>query len=110
MDSLSDITFLTNQKIDPSKFNYIGNHKNVYANLFEIILHKSIKLYQYPFSVSPPILAGDLKIRQKLFRGCSKELREAYGECFISGDSLYGTKKCDKGNEVKYQCGKNDYF
>ena len=109
MESIEDITFLTKPNIDPNKFDYIGNHKNVYANLFEIILHKDIKLLQYPFAVLPEIISGDIIIRQKLFRGCSKDLREKYGECFISGDSLYGTKKYENAYSTKYKCGKNEY-
>ena len=76
--------------------------KDIYVNLFKINIKKPLKLFQYPYSVSPEIDAADLRIRNKLFRYAGigekkdrKRLKDFYGECFISGDSLYGM------NEVK---------
>ena len=95
------ITFLPKPKIDPKKLKYITNTKQVYANLYEIILTKDILIYQYPFEVSPKIEAGDSKIRQALFKGCNRQLKSIYGECLISGDSLYGSKKVEEPKTVK---------
>ena len=53
------------------------------------------KLYQYPYLVTPEIQSGGLAVRKTLFKYCSKQLKEIYGECFFSGDSLYGI------NEIK---------
>ena len=36
-------------------------------NLFQIKFKKPLKLFQYPFSVTPVIDSVDLKIRNKLF-------------------------------------------
>ena len=69
-------------------------------------------MYQYPFSVFPAIETGDIRIRQKLFKACNKELREIYGEWFFSGDSLYGTKEYENSSIVKvslYLKGKTEY-
>ena len=93
MDPKTDIHFLPKPIIDIKEFDYIENTKDVYANLFEINLKEKLKMYQYPFSVSPEIQSGDTRIRQKLYKACFKELKSIYGECFISGDSLYGKKK-----------------
>ena len=101
MDPKTDIQFLSKPEIDPKKLDYIQNKKDVYANLFEIKLKKEIKIYQYPFSVAPEIPSGETRIRQYLFKACSKDLKSLYGECFISGDSLYGTKKEENINKVK---------
>ena len=95
------ITFLSKPKIDPKKLKYITNTKKVYANLYEIILTKEILIYQYPFEVSPKIEAGDSKMRQALFKGCNRQLKSIYGECLISGDSLYGSKKVEEPKTVK---------
>ena len=95
------ITFLSKPKIDPKKLKYITNTKKVYANLYEIILTKDILIYQYPFEVSPKIEAGDSKMRQALFKGCNRQLKSIYGECLISGDSLYGSKKVEEPKTVK---------
>ncbi|MCF0127838.1 MAG: hypothetical protein HUJ70_04675, partial [Pseudobutyrivibrio sp.] len=46
-----------------------------YANLYEINLKKPLKLCQYPYSITPEIEAGDIRIRDKLFKACSKELK-----------------------------------
>ena len=97
----SDITFLPKPKIDPSKFKYIYDTRQVYANLYEIELTKEILLYQYPFTVSLEIEPGDSRIRQLLFKGCSRQLKSIYGECLISGDSLYGLKKVEEPKSIK---------
>ena len=109
MEINTDFKFLNKPKIDISKLNYITNSKKVYANLFEIILTRPLLIYQYPYSTSPPLEAGDIKTRQRLFRACRNSLRELYGECFISGDSLYGIKKYDKGISIPYNQGNNEY-
>lgn len=90
------ILYLTKPKIKGDNLEYVRNNKEIYVNLFQIIL----KLLQYPYSISPEVDASDLRIRRKLFKSIGekkdkKKLRDFYGECFISGDSLYGT------NEVK---------
>ena len=98
MESISPITFLSKPAIDPKKLNYISQNKSVYANLYKIKLLKELTVYQYPFSVSPNITPGDSRIRSILFKSCNKELKNTYGECLISGDSLYSLKKI---NEIK---------
>ena len=111
MDPKVDIQFLTKPNLDIKKIN-INNSKDVYANLFEINVTKELNMYQYPFSVEPAIEPGDIRIRQKLYKGCCKDLRKAYGECFISGDSLYGTKEYQNEYTVKtelYLKGKTEY-
>ena len=91
------IVFLPNPKLNPDKLDYLREDtKDVYANLFEIKLLKNLQLYQYPFSVFPDVGEGDYRIRNQLFRACSKELRNIYGECCISGDSLYGMNKIEE--------------
>ena len=71
------ITFLPDPKLNPRKLEYLREDtKDVYANLFEIKLNTNLELYQYPFSVFPDVGEGDFRIRNKLFKACSKELRE----------------------------------
>ena len=101
MDPKNDITFLPKPKINVGELDYIMNKKNVYANLFEININKELKMYQYPYSVIPEIPSGDLRIRGELYKGCSKKLKKIYGECFISGDSLYGVKKVEEIHDIK---------
>ena len=113
MESISPITFLSKPAIDPKKLNYISQNKSVYANLYKIKLLKELTVYQYPFSVSPNIAPGDSRIRSILFKSCNKELKNTYGECLISGDSLYSLKKVDeiklfKGNT--YLKGQRDEY
>ena len=98
MESISPITFLSKPIINPKNLKYIDQIKSVYANLYQIKLSKELTVYQYPFSVSPNIAPGDSRIRSILFKSCNKELKNTYGECLISGDSLYSLKKI---NEIK---------
>ena len=57
-----NVEFLKKPKINVDELKYIMNTKDVYANLYEIEIKKELKLYQYPFTVSPPI--GDSDIRK----------------------------------------------
>ena len=91
----SEVSFIENPHLDLKSLPYIENKKSVYANLYEIKIKKELKLCQYPYSVTPEIEAGDIRIRDKIFKACNRKLKDVYGECFISGDSLYGMNKVD---------------
>ena len=103
-----EINFLTKPQIDPKKLKYIVNSKKVYANLYEIFLTKTLKLYQYPYKVDPEVGEGDFSIRHKIYKSCYPNLKAIFGECLISGDSLFGTKKIEEMKNVKTSvCIKN---
>ena len=103
MESAPKIEYQKKPTLARDKLTYLKTgEKDIYVNLFKINIKKPLKLFQYPYSVSPEIDAADLRIRNKLFRYAGigekkdrKKLKDFYGECFISGDSLYGM------NEVK---------
>ena len=97
----SEIVFLEKPKIDPKKLKYITDKRKIYANLYEIILTKELKIYQYPYKISPEIEAGDAQIRKIIFKGCNRQLKSIYGECLISGDSIYGLNKVSEPKSVK---------
>ena len=99
--SQSEISFLPKPNIDIKKLNYIINEKKLYVNLYKITLLKELKIYQYPFKVSPEIDPGDTRMRQYLIKSCNNHLRSIYGECLISGDSLYGLNKVEEMKNVK---------
>ena len=51
-------------------------------------------------------------MREKLFKACNKKLKKIYGDCFISGDSLYCMKKEEEVHTVNcslYLKGKTEY-
>ena len=102
----SKIQYLTKPKIKGDQLPYVNTDKEIYVNLFKILIKKPLKLYQYPYSVKPEIDASDLRIRKKLFKYCGigekkdrKKPKDFYGECFISGDSLYGMKEVKEPKE-----------
>ena len=112
MESIPQIDFLTKPKINADQLKYVLNSKNVYANLYEIDIKKELQLYQYPYAVAPQITEGDIRIREKLFKACGKKLKSIYGDCFISGDSLYAMTKVNEAKTVKcslYLKGKTEY-
>ena len=112
MKSNKDIAFIAKPKINTKELAYVLNSKKVYANLFEITMNKSATLYQYPYKVDPPIGDTDVLIRDKLFKRSSKQLRNIFGECFISGDSLYSLKQIKEIKVVKtalYLNGRREY-
>jgi len=107
-----EINFLTKPVIDPKKLKYVKSSKKVYANLYEIFLNKTIKVYQYPFKVDPEIEAGDTSIREIIRKSAFRELKNIYGEFIISGDSLFGTKKVEEMKNVLaviYYKGRKEY-
>ena len=115
MEAIKEITFLSKPKINAEDLKYVLNSKKVYANLFEIKLKKKLTLFQYPYTVNPPIGETDTLIKDKLFRISSKQLRTIFGDCFISGDSLYSMKKIKEIEIVKCNLkskggGINDYI
>jgi len=65
------IQYLTKPKIKGDNLKYVRNNKEIYVNLFQIIIKKPLKLFQYPYSISPEVDASDLRIRNKLFKYCS---------------------------------------
>ena len=112
MEDIKVINFLPKPNIDYEKSKIWNNKKKVYANLFEIILKKNIKLFQYPYKVTPEIEDGDIRIREKLFRILYKRIRKDYGHCFISGNLLYSMNKIEEAKT--YNCfltlnGKTEY-
>ena len=98
----TNVEFLKKPEINTKKLNYIMNTKDVYANLYEIEIEegKELKLFQYPFTVTPPIGNADIRMREKLFKAAYKKLRAIYNDCFISGDSLYSMEKIDEPKVV----------
>ena len=101
METVPKIEYQKKPTLAKDKLTYLKTgEKDIYVNLFKINIKKPLKLFQYPYSVSPEIDAADLRIRNKLFRYAGigekkdrKRLKDFYGECFISGDSLYGMKE-----------------
>ena len=112
METEKKIDFLPKPNIDYEKSKIWNNKKKVYANLFEITLHKDIKLFQYPYKVTPEIEDGDLRIREKIFGVLYKRMKGEFGHYFVSGNLLYSMNKVE---ELKtYKCfitlkGKTEY-
>ena len=120
METLPEIKYLKKPDINVSKLSYIKpEEKEIYVNLFQINIKKPLKLFQYPFEIIPEIDPADLVIRSRIFKyakiGQKKEAKrpkDFYGECFISGDSLYGMEEVNipqtfisklyKDGEVEY--------
>ena len=100
MESFPQIDFLKKPKIKAQNLKYVMNSKDVYANLYEIIIKKELKLYQYHYIVSPSIEEADIRIREKLFKASNKKLKAILDDCFISGDSLYSMKKVEENHIV----------
>ena len=106
------INFLQKPQINIKNLKYIINSGKVYANLYEIFLTKTIKLYQYPFKIDSEIEKGDFLFHRMIFKSAYKQLKSIYGECLISGDSLYGTKKIEETknvNAIIYSKGRREF-
>ena len=63
------IHYQTKPTLSKDKLTYLkSGEKEIYVNLFKINIKKPLKLFQYPYKVTPEIDAADLRIRNKLFR------------------------------------------
>ena len=105
------INFLEKPNIKIKELGSLDKQK-VYANLFEIKMNKTLTWYQYPYTIIPPIGKADSFIRDKLFKFSEKKLKTIFGDCFISGESLYSMKEMKEKLIVKsilYLKGKIDY-
>ena len=105
----SNISFLTKPKIVTSKLPYVRDKREVYVNLYEIKLKKPLKLLQYPYETVPKLEAGDISIREKLFKSANKKLREIYNVYFVSGDSLYSTTEIKDVKSITQQFRGTEY-
>ena len=92
---------LPNPKFDGKKLPYVTSEKEIYVNLFEIVLNKELILYQYPYEIEPKIENEVFRAKVKIFHSCRKDLRKVYGECFILGGSLYSLNKITIENRFK---------
>ena len=113
MELYKDISFLPRPIINPNDLEYIISSKKVYVNLFEIRMKKKLTIFQYPYTVSPPIGPEDLLIRNKLFKYSNKKFKDIFGDYFISGDSLYSMKEKNQNFSIKsylYLNGRKEYI
>ena len=63
------LEYQTKPKLNKDKLSYLKpDEKEIYVNLFKINIKKPLKLFQYPYSVTPEIDPSDLNIRRKLYR------------------------------------------
>ena len=98
---MEDFQFLGKPDIDYSKLTYISCKKNIYANLFELHLKKEIKIYQYPFTINPPLELLKANLKDVILNKSYKEIKEIYGTFIISGDSIYSIVKRELPSSCK---------
>ena len=100
-EQFKSISFLPNPNIDFGKLYYIVDKKEIYVNLFEFSIKRDLKIYKYPFAISPQIDEGMDKLKQNIFSKCLRDIKQIYGSFFISGDSIYSTKKIEEISNFK---------
>ena len=107
------ITYLTKPNIDYSKLSYITDLKEIYVNLFEFNIKKDLKLYKYPFSITPEIDISMTKMKQNILNKCIINIKQIYGLFVISGDSIFSMQKIETINNFKsviYSKGRYEYL
>ena len=100
-DKFANISFLPNPNIDFGKLYYIIDKREIYVNLFEFSIKRDLKIYKYPFSITPKIDEGADKLKNNILSKCLKDIKRIYGIFFISGDSIYSTKKIEEISNFK---------
>ena len=101
MEFSKELEMLKKPKMKQQEMSYISGETDICINLYELIIKKVLRIYQYPFTICPKVEDGDIRIRQKLSKAMCKEIRKIYGDYFISGNSLYSMKKVDEVHTVK---------
>ena len=93
MEDSLNIKFLEKPNIKYENLSYIVEKKEIYVNIFEFNTARDIKIFKYPFTITPEIDKNASKLLQLIFRNLSKKIQEIYGVYTISGNSLYSMKK-----------------
>ena len=112
-DIATKITFLSKPEIDYGKLSFITEIKDIYVNLFEFYIKKDLKLYKYPFYITPEIDTSMTKMKQNIINKCLLNIKQTYGLFVISGDAIYSMKKIDTINNFKsviYSKGRYEYL
>ena len=112
-DISTKITFLSKPEIDYGKLSFITEIKDIYVNLFEFYIKKDLKLYKYPFYITPEIDISMTKMKQNIINKCLLNIKQTYGLFVISGDAIYSMKKIDTINNFKsviYSKGRYEYL
>ena len=78
------LNFLPKPKLNYETINYIKEKKEIYTNLFQFGTKKDLKLYKYPFLITPEVGKNAYKLMQSIIRYINKELRSIYGAYIIS--------------------------
>ena len=71
------------------KLNYIKEKREIYVNLFEFGTKKDLKLFKYPFIITPEVEKNAVKLIHSILKAVYKEIHSIYGVFIISGGSLY---------------------
>ena len=111
-DASTDITFLPKPEVDFSKLSYISEIKKIYVNLFEFSTKKDLKLFKYPFTITPEIDKSMTKMKQTILNKCLSNMKPIYGMLIFSGDSIYSMNKIESNNDFKsiiYSKGRYEY-
>ena len=111
-DELNNINFLTNPNIDYTKLNYIKDKKEIYINIYEFNIKKDLKLFKYPFKITPNVDNILTTIKQNVLNKFNPEIKKVYKVSCISGDSIYSMNKIETisiFNTTIYSKGRYDY-
>ena len=101
MEESKDIKFLPKPLINIEKLSYIKQKKEIYVNLFEFSTKSDLKLYKYPFVITPQIDLSATKLLEKIFHKVNIAINEVYGLFTISGNSLYSMRKIEENKIFK---------
>ena len=101
MEDSLNIKFLGKPNIKYENLSYIVEKKEIYVNIFEFNTARDIKIFKYPFTITPEIDKNASKLLQLIFRNLSKKIQEIYGVYTISGNSLYSMKKISEIKSFK---------
>ena len=93
-----EINFLAKPKFIPEKLKYLNKEPiPIYVNLYEIILSKELKLFQYPFSIKPE----PKEENPYILKNCKRELKSIFKNYFIFSNSLYTSEEIKDVKTIK---------
>ncbi len=103
-----DFQFLPKPSIKAQSLTYVKSTKSIYANLFKVHFDANMIVYQYPISFDPEISKENPRMKRALFKHIEPKVRAIYGECFVSGETLFAMKKIDDLTQIPFHNSRNN--
>lgn len=103
-----ECTFLAKPSIKTKDLTYVKGNKMIYVNLFKISILKNWVIYQYPISFEPEVAKDNPRMKRALYLLVESQVKKIYGDCFMSGDSIFAFKEIKELKQIPFSNPRNN--